>query len=476
MKENDVVIIGGGIGGLTVAYGALYNGLSVTIVDKHQVLGGESLRHTCIPTKTLSHAAKIAHMVKNADKFGIDAYLLSVDLGKVNDHIDAVRAKIQTEENYGWFAQMGGQIIHGAAKFFDPSTILVNNTKIRGKKFVIATGSNTAIPKIPGLAATGYLTNETIFQKLSLPQKIVVLGAGGTGIEFAQAFTRLGSTVVVIDKNEQILSNEDSELTWHLRDTLEKEGIKFHLSTKVQEICTQNNKKVLVCNNKQGDKFVVESNDVFIATGRTPNAAGLNLEIAGVHYDERGIFVDKLLRTSNKKIYAVGDVINSLHKYTNVAEYQANSVVNHMLFKVPFCSQNKIIPRVVSTDPELAQVGLTELAAAKRKFAKIEVLRLDLKGNDRAMTCGATTGKLKLLVSNNRIVGASILGPHAGELICELTLAINMRARLEDIAMTLHPYPTFAEMNRKIINQHANKKGMSYYMKKIISFAQRAFA
>lgn len=474
-SESDIVIIGGGVGGLTAAYGMLYNGLTVTMVERHQMLGGESLRHNCIPTKTLLHSARVAHLVKNAERFGVDAYLLSVDLSKVNNRVDEVVEEIQTEENSGWFTNMGGKIVHGSAKFLDPSTIIVGNVKLRGKKFIIATGTRAAVPNIPGLDAIGYLTNETIFQKLSLPQKIIVVGGGCTGIEFAQAFARLGSKVAVVEHCSQILKNEDPELTWHLRSILEQDGIEFYHGTYIQEVYWQNKRKILICSNSIGEKFALDSNEIFIATGRTPNTDGLNLEIAGIHYDERGIFVDKFLRTSNKKIYALGDVINGVNKYSHVAEYQANSVVNHILFKIPFCSKNKIIPRVVYTDPELAQVGVMEQEAVKYRFSKIEILRLDLKDNDRAITCGAFTGRVKLLVSHNRIVGASILGPHAGELICELALAINMKARLEDIAMTLHPYPTFAQINRRVINKHVNSKGINHYSKKVVSLVQKVF-
>ena len=476
MELTDVVIIGGGVGGLTVAYGALYNGLRVTLVERQHSLGGESLRHNCIPTKAMFHSAKVAHLIRNSHKYGIDSYLLTVDLAKVNDRVDAVVSTIEAEENSGWLTKMGGRIMQGSPKFLDPSTILVGNTKVRGKNFVIATGSRAAVPKIPGLEAAGYLTNETVFQKISLPEKIIVLGAGPTGIEFAQAFARLGSKVVVIEHSSQILKQEDPELAARLRGALEQEGIQFYHNTYVQEVYWQNKQKILACTDTHGERFSLGCSEVFVAAGRLPNQGGLNLEIAGVHYDADGIAVDQFFRSSNKRIYAVGDVINSSYKYSNVAEFQANSVINHILFKVPLCSKNKVIPRVIYTDPELAQVGLTEQQAARRRFAKVEILKLDLTANDRAITSNETVGSLKLLVSRNRIVGASLLAPQAGELICELALAINLGARLEDIAMTLYPYPTLAQINRRIINQYANKKGLGHYTKKIIALAQRSFA
>jgi pyruvate/2-oxoglutarate dehydrogenase complex dihydrolipoamide dehydrogenase (E3) component len=476
MEKHDVVIIGGGIGGLTAAYGALYNGLTVTVVEKQPMLGGESLYHNCIPTKTLLHTAKVAHLVRSANRFGIDAYLLTTDLSKVNDHIDDVVSRMEAIENSDWLVKMGGRVINGMPKFIDPNTLMVGNVKLQSKKFILATGSRAVVPNIPGLAEIGYITNETVFQKLALPQKLIILGGGCTGIEFAQAFSRLGSKVIVIEHSSQILQGEDPELVWILRGALEKEGIEFYPSTYVQEAFYQNKKKVLVCCNSMGEKFAIESNEVLVATGRLPNTEGLNLEAAGIHYDVKGIYVDKFLRTSNKNIYAVGDVINGQHKYSHVAEYQANSVVNHLLFKLPFNGKNKVIPKVIFTDPELAQVGLTEQEAAKQRFNKVEILRLDLQDNDRAITCDAFTGRIKLLVVKNKIVGASLLGPQAGELICELALAINVKANLEDIAMTLHPYPTFAQINRRVVNRHINNKGVSRCTKKIISIAQKVFA
>ena len=471
-----MTIIGGGVGGLTAAYGALYNGLVVTIVEKQMELGGENLYHNCIPTKTLLHSAKVAHLVRHANKFGIDAYMLTTDLSKINDHIDDVISKIRATENSDWLVKMGGKVVHGTPKFLDPNTLIVGNIKLQSKKFILATGSRTAVPNIPGLNEIGYITNETVFQKLIFPQKLIILGAGCTGIEFAQAFARLGSKVIVIENGPQILQGEDLELAWILRGILEKEGIEFHYNTYVKEVFYQNKRKVLICCNSTGEKFVLEGNEIFVATGRTPNTEELNLEAAAVHHDNKGVYVDKFLRTSNKNIYAIGDIINGKYKYSHVAEYQANSVVNHLLFKFPYYEKNKVIPKVIFTDPELAQVGLTEQEATKQRFNKVEILRLDLQDNDRAIICDNFTGRIKLLVAKNKIIGASLLGPQAGELICELALAINIKANLEDIVMTLHPHPTLAQINKRVINKHLTNKGVGRYTKKIISLTQKIFA
>lgn len=469
MEQFDLVIIGGGIGGLTAAYGALYNGMTVAVIEKQQLLGGASLHYNCIPSKTLLHSAKIAQLVKNAGEFGLDAYLLPTNLSKVNQQIKNTITKLAINEEINWLTNMGGKLIYGTPRFLTVDTIQIGNIKIQGKKFILATGSRTAIPQLPGLAATGYVTTETIWQKLALPQQLIIIGGGSTGLEFAQAFARLGSKVIVIEQNAQILADYDAELSNLLQEALVTEGVTFYCNTTVQEVFLQNNQKVLICGNKTGQKLQIVGDEIFLATGRAPNTENLNLEIAEVHYDSTGVYVDQVLLTSNKNIYALGDVIHGQNKYNHVTEYQANAIVNHLLFKVPWQSKVKVLPKVIFTEPEFAQVGVTTQDIGKQHLAKVETLSLDLQNNDKAIICKANIGRIKLFIAKKKIIGATVLAPHAGEFISELALAINMQARVEDLVMTLHPYPTFSQLNRRVINRYINQQGISRYITKILT-------
>lgn len=447
-EKQDLVILGGGAGGLVIASVAAQLGLKVTLIEKEEKLGGDCLHYGCVPSKTLIQSAKIASLMRRAGDFGLSAVTPEVDIQKVNARVQSVIDHIQHHDDPERFRDYGCEVLLGeAAAFVDPHSVRVGERVIHGRRFVIATGSRPFIPPIEGLAAAGALTNLDIFSLKALPRRLAVLGGGPIGLEMAQAFARLGSAVTLVSRSAQLLPREDPELADMLQEILaNEEGIKIHTATDVERVSITGGNKVLHCR----DRLTIEADEILLAVGRRPNVEGLNLEAAAVDYSERGITVDARMRSAKKHIFAVGDVCGPF-AFTHMAEYQAGIIISNAVFRFPKKTDYRVVPWVTYTDPELAHVGLTE-AQAKAKGIAPKILRYSFKELDRALTSGETGGLVKMITHKGKILGASILGPHAGELIHEIVLAMQVGAKIGDISAAIHAYPTLAQVNRRAVN------------------------
>ncbi|MBI5886757.1 MAG: dihydrolipoyl dehydrogenase [Deltaproteobacteria bacterium] len=473
MKTFDMVIIGGGVAGLVAASGAAQLGAEVALIDRSP-LGGDCLRYGCVPTKRLIRSAKVCHLVKHASEFGINANNVTVDFASVMQTLREVQAAIAVNDSPERFKKMGVEVAFGNGEFTDPQTFKLGNTSYKGRRFLIATGSSPVTLPIPGLKEAGALTNVTALQLTELPPSIAILGAGPIGIEFAQAFGRLGSRVTIIEKFDRILPREDPELTSILHKILEGEGVKIDTCTEVKDAALDNGMKVLNAACATGDKRYAMDR-IMMAIGRSPNVEGLGLDTAGVEHDARkGIAVDRHLRTTERHIYAAGDCTGGL-AFTHVAEYQAGIVISNALF--PFVNRSvdyRVVPWVTYTDPELARVGMTE-EEARRTHSNVRVYRHPFNAVDRAVIDGSTSGMIKLVCdAKMRILGAHILGPAAGELIHEYALAMKAGIPATKISQTIHAYPTLAQSIKRASDIYYRERLFSGRFKKLAQLLIRA--
>lgn len=477
MDNYDLVIIGGGVGGLVTASGASQLGARVALIEK-EALGGDCLHYGCVPTKRLVTSAKVAHTVKNASSFGIDTDNYKVDFKKVMDGMREVQARIAVNDDPERFRKMGVDVIFGIGKFTDPHTFEVNGRKLKGRKFLIATGSSPVILPIKGLAESGALTNVSILKLEELPKSLVVLGAGPIGMEFAQVFSRLGSKVTIIEKMGNILAREETELTDELEKILKDEGIEIHTCTEVTEVTTGTNdenkgKKVLKTQCVTGE-MIIEADEILMAIGRSPNVEGIGLDEAGVKYEKRrGITTDLTLRTSQNHIYACGDVTGP-YAFTHTAEYQAGIVISNALFPLPKKrkADYRVVPWVTYTSPELARVGMTETEAIEKHGTdKVSVYRFRFDEVDRAIIEGSGHGMIKLVCDKKaRLLGAHLMGPSAGELLHELTLAMKENLPITKISQTIHVYPTLSQAVKRACDQYYKEKLFTGWFPKFTSW------
>ncbi len=466
-NKRDLVIIGGGAGGLVVASVAAQLGLKVTLIEKEKKLGGDCLHFGCVPSKTLIHTAKVASLMRRGNEFGLPAIDAEIDLQKVNAHIQSVIDQIQPHDDPERFRDYGCEVLFGHAGFIDPYHVSINDEIISSKRFVIATGSRPFVPDIQGLETAGYLTNIDIFSMKKLPERLLVLGGGPIGLEMAQAFSRLGSQVTVLERLPHILAQEDSEISDRLRQKLIDEGINIQTAVAAERVTQQGGITTVHCSNNE----VFDCDEILVAVGRLPNCEELGLDSAGVDFTEKGIQVDRRQRSSQKHIYAVGDCCGP-YPFTHMAEYQAGIVISNAIFRFPKKSDYRVVPWVTYTDPELARVGLTESQATEAGF-KPEVLRFDFKNIDRALTEVETTGITKLIVHKGKLLGATILGPHAGELIHEVVLAMQAGVKVAEISATIHAYPTLAQIHRRAVNSMYAPKLFSQRTRTLVKWVNR---
>ncbi len=477
MKESsdiqDCLIIGGGAGGLTIASGLAQLGLKVILIEKNSQLGGDCLHYGCVPSKTFIHSAKVARQIQRAGEYGLSASMEPVDLGKVNEHVKAVIDTIQEHDDPERFRSYGANVIFGEATFKSKNTVKVNDQIIEFKKAVIATGSRPVVPPITGLQEAGYVTNETVFNLRMLPKRLAILGGGVIGLELAQAFQRLGSEVIVLEAMPGLLQANDQELANTLLAILKAEGVTFHSETKVTKVAKHEAHKQLHCEPANGEAFQLDVDEILVATGRAPNIE-LGLENAGIESTKFGLEVDSRMRTNQKHIFAVGDVLATRYKFTHMAENEAGAVIANIAFKVPKTVNFDCVPAVIYTDPEFAHIGLTQ-EQAEKKGIKFDVYTWKFANNDRALAEVESAGMVKCLVRKNKLIGASILGPHGGELIAELALAMQAGLSISKISQTIHAYPTLSQINRHTINQHFSKLLFTARTRKIVAFLQRIF-
>lgn len=477
-KKNkfDLVIIGGGVAGLVAASGAAQLGARVALVDKSGSLGGDCLHAGCVPTKRLVHSAKVASTLRRSSEFGIEAGPVNVNFPMVMERMREVRDEIGEHDDPERFRKMGVKVFFGSGHFTDPGTFEVNGDRLKGRKFLIATGTRPKLPSIDGLEEAGVLTNETALRLIRLPDSMVILGGGPIAMEFAQVFARLGSKVTVVEKKGKILPREDVELSNALKDILLSEGITIDTCKDlvVKGVKGVNGKKELIVGCAEGERSY-KVDDVMVAIGRVPNVDGLALEAAGVEYDKRsGIKVDSYLRTTQKNIYACGDVVGDFH-FTHVAEYQSGIAMSNALFPFKRKVDYRVVPWVTFTDPELARVGLTEdEARIKYGEGNVKVYRHYFKDTDRAVLEGEGKGLIKLVCDKKGgLLGAHILGPGGGELLHEYVLAMQARVPITKISRSIHVYPTVAQAVKRASDQYYREKLFTGWFPKFARFLIR---
>ena len=467
MVRRDLVIVGGGAGGLVVASVAAQLGLRVTLIEKSPRLGGDCLHSGCVPSKTLIHAAKVASLMRRGAEFGLEAVTPCVDLGRVSDHVHAVIDAIQRHDDPERFRGYGCEVLFGPAEFSDPHTVQVNGQSVTGRRLVIATGSRPAVPPIKGLDNLDYLTNESLFDLRELPRRLVVLGGGPIGVEMAQAFARLGSGVALVERLPELLPHEDPEIVALLRQRLVSEGIQILTGTDVQHVYTEGQDVRVECS----DGHSLQADKLLVATGRQPDVGRLGLDAAGVDHDARGVKVDSRLRTSQKHIFACGDVCGP-YQFTHMAEYQAGIVISNAVFRFPKKADYRVVPRVTYTDPELAHVGMTVQEAEAQGIAT-NLLSFPFNAVDRALAEVEPYGQSKFVTRKGRLLGATILGPHAGELIHELALAMQTGASLRELSATIHAYPTLAQIHRRTANSGLSRTLFSSGTRRLVKWINR---
>jgi len=467
--KTDLCIIGAGSGGLSVAAGAVQMGASVVLIEKGK-MGGDCLNYGCVPSKSLIAAAHTAHSVRTGGRFGVNGHEPEVRFGEVHQHVHSVIAAIAPNDSVERFEGLGVQVIQAAARFTGPGEVEAGGQKIQARRFVIATGSSPAHPDIPGLAETPYLTNETVFDLTERPDHLIIIGGGPIGCEMAQANRRLGARVSVIQK-QKILPKDEPEAVDVVRQRFLEEGIELYENASIKAVERDNNGIAVVVDHGGTEHRIVGSH-LLVSAGRQANVDGLELETAGIAYTGRGIQVDDRLRTTNKKIFAIGDVAGGF-QFTHMASYHAGIVIRNALFYLPAKVKTDAVPWVTYTDPELAHVGQTEAEAKKREGA-VKVLTWPFAENDRAQAEGETEGLIKVVVSTRgKILGANIVGPRAGEMITTWVLAINEGLKIGSIANLIVPYPTLNEVSKRAAGSYYTESLFSSRTRKIVSLLQR---
>ena len=467
----DICVIGAGSGGLSVAAGAAQMGAEVVLLEKGK-MGGDCLNYGCVPSKALIAAGHAADTIRHAGRFGINGHEPEVDFLGVRDHVRGVIAAIEPHDSVERFEGLGVTVIQAAGRFTGPDEVVAGDTRIKAKRFVIATGSSAAVPPIPGLDRVPFLTNETVFDLAERPEHLIVIGGGPIGSELAQAQRRLGAKVSLLEMFT-VLGKDDPDVTTFARRRLLEDGIDIHEGIAIKKIGQDGNGIAAVIEENGQERRILGSH-LLVAAGRKANVDGLNLEAAGVAYSPKGVEVDARLRSSNRKVFAIGDVAGG-YQFTHMAGYHAGIVIRNILFKLPAKVNDKAVPWVTFTDPEVAHVGLTE-AEARKRFGddKVRALKWSFEENDRAQAERATEGLVKVVVGpRGKILGASIAGAHAGELIQSWVLAISQGLKIGAMANIIAPYPTLGEVNKRAAGSYYTPSLFSERTRKIVRFLQR---
>jgi pyruvate/2-oxoglutarate dehydrogenase complex dihydrolipoamide dehydrogenase (E3) component len=446
----NLVVIGAGTAGLVTAAGAAGLGAKVALVER-DLMGGDCLNVGCVPSKALIRASRVAATVRDAGEFGVRLPAgTTVDFPAVMARMRRLRADISPHDSAARFRSLGVDVFLGQARFTGPDAIEVGKRTLRFTKAVLATGARAHHPNIPGLAEAGFLTNETVFSLTTLPPRLAVIGAGPIGCELAQAFARFGSQVFLLGNRAQLLPKEDRTAAERVERAFHRDGIQVVLGCEIQRAVKRGQEKVLhaACGEAVREIAVDE---ILVGAGRVPNVDDLNLEAANVKYDaKQGVIVDDRLRTTNSRIFAAGDIC-SRFKFTHAADAMARIVIQNSLFLGRARASALAIPWCTYTDPEIAHVGLYE-KETKEQGIETQAFVQELSDVDRAILDGESDGFVKVLVraGSDKIVGATVVAAHAGELISEITLAMVSGIGLRNIATTIHPYPTQAEAIKKI--------------------------
>ncbi|NNF57915.1 MAG: FAD-dependent oxidoreductase [Rhodothermaceae bacterium] len=456
--DYDLAVIGGGAAGLTAAGIAGNTGVKTLMVERDR-LGGDCTWTGCVPSKTLLHAASLAHATRSLNRFSKADLTPEVDFPAVVGHVHRLRDEIYEDadapEIYEGF---GVDVVHGNARFIDPHTLEIDNDegstrRVTARQFVIATGGRASVPPIDGLDTVEYLTNETLFEIETQPERLVIIGGGPIGAEMAQAFQRLGTQVTVLDRGARLLGRDDPEHAAMLMDVLNEEGVRLIMNAFVKRVAPGRESGVAVHVSFEGKQSVVEGDRLLMATGRQPNVEGLGLEAAGVRIEKKGIVADERCRTSQKHIYAIGDCTGE-YQLTHMSEHMAKVAATNAVLKVPMKIDRAHVPWVTYTTPEVAQLGKTE-QQLRDDGTDFEVYRFPYTKVDRAITDDATVGQIKVFATKwrGKIFGVSIVGERAGELLGLYAVAMKGGLSLREIADTIIPYPTYALGARRAADQ-----------------------
>jgi pyruvate/2-oxoglutarate dehydrogenase complex dihydrolipoamide dehydrogenase (E3) component len=480
MKKGEgvynVVVIGAGTAGLVTAAGTAGLGGRVALIERN-LMGGDCLNFGCVPSKALISSARLIQQIRDAEKWGLDRHQPQFAFEKIFDRMRARRAKIAPNDSQERFESLGVDVFRGEARFVSPHEIEVNGQKLRARNFVIATGSRAAIPEIEGINTVPYFTNETIFDELKgKPESMIVLGGGPIGCELAQTFRRFGVEVTIVQRGEQLLSREDRDVAGFLERRLINEGVRVIKNANARSVAISDAGKVaLEFLDRQSARLAERTffaDALLVAVGRTPNFRDLDLKAAGVDVNENGACVNDYLQTSQRHIYAAGDVIGPF-LFTHMADAQARVVVRNILVPFQFLRQKmdySVVPWCTYTDPEVGRVGLGE-KEAKQKNVNYDLFAVPLEDVDRAVVESEDAGFVKVLTArgSDKILGATMVGPHAGDLLHEFVLAMKTGIGLGTVASTIHAYPTFAELARKAGDKY-NKTRLTPRAKKVFTW------
>jgi pyruvate/2-oxoglutarate dehydrogenase complex dihydrolipoamide dehydrogenase (E3) component len=468
--DFDVGVIGAGAAGLTVTAGAAQLGAKTLLIEKENLLGGDCLHYGCVPSKTLIRTAQVYHQMKKAGEFGLPPVeLRPVDYQQVAKRIQSVINTIQKHDSEERFCGLGAKVEYGHATYVNEHSIRLNGKTYSAKNWVISTGSSPSIPPIEGLDKTPFITNKEIFSLRHLPKSMAILGAGPIATEMAQAFSRLGTQVVVVQRSSQILSKEDKDMADEVMEALQSEGVTIHLNTTVVSTKDLGNEREIMIRNRQGKETTLRAETILVAMGREANLADLGLENAGVEFSGKGLQVDNRLRTTQKHIYAAGDVTGS-YLFTHAAGYEGGIVISNAIFHLPRKVNYTYLPWCTYTDPELASIGMNE-KAAKAAGIGYSVWTEAFKDNDRSLAEGEKVGKIKMILdAKEKPLGVQILGPQAGELLSEWVAVLNGGVKLSTLAAAVHPYPTLGEINKRVAGTFFSPKIFSDKVKKGLKF------
>lgn len=459
---TDICVIGAGSGGLSVTAGAVQMGAEVVLIEKDK-MGGDCLNTGCVPSKALLAAGKHAQAFRTSGPFGIKPATPNIDFAAAMAHVREVIQGIEPHDSVERFESLGVNVIKGAARFTSRNEVAVGERRIRAKRFVIATGSRATVPPIPGIDDTDYLTNETLFENSACPDHLIIVGGGPIGIEMAQAHYRLGAKVTVLERM-RALPNDDPDLAAIVVKALLDEGVSIREEVNIASV-----------SGKTGDVRVtlqdgeeIRGSHLLMATGRAPGVADLGLDEAGIQYSRSGVEVDSRLRTTNKRVFAIGDAKGGL-MFTHLAGYDAGIVIRNILFKLPTKANYSAIPWVTYTDPELSQVGLTEAQAKGQYGDAIKVVQWEYAENDRARAERITSGLIKVVAGKRgKILGAGIAGTGAGEIIQPWQIAVAKGYKMADMAGIISPYPTLSEISKRAAGSYFTDRLFSPRTRKIV--------